>query len=181
MVVIDREHQAHKVQATSEEFRAALQGADSHGMLDLQIEGEGSARKAMVKHVDNDPLAKQILSVTLQEVAQDDMVKADLPVVATGHNDSADEADIVLTAVTTELKVKAKVADLPEAIEVDLSSLAVGDHLRAGDVKLPNGVELLSPPDAILFSVSQVRTASTDEESGESTDAEGAVPSEESA
>lgn len=159
MVVIDRDHKGHLAQAGSDAIKRAILGADAHGMIDLQFEGETETMKAMVKNIANDPLARQIISVTLQEVAGGDRVKADLPVVATGHSDVSDRPDVILTAVTTEVKVRGKVDDLPEAIEVDVSRLQPGDHLRAGDVKLPEGLELLSSPEAILFNVKQLGSA----------------------
>lgn len=159
MVVIDRDHQGHLAQASSDDIKKAIRGADAHGMIDLGFEGETGTVKAMVKAIDNDPLSRQIISVTLQEVNDGDTVKTELPVVATGHSDVSDRSDVILTAVTTEVRVRAKVANLPEAIEVDVSKLAPGDHLRAGDVALPEGVELLSSPDAILFNVAQLGAA----------------------
>lgn len=156
MAIIDRGHHTQMVQASIGDLREAFGSTDSHGMIDVRIEGAKDGFKAIVKSVDSDPIAHQILSVTLQEVAEGDTINATLPVVAKGHNDEMDGAALVLTAVTTELKVRGEVANLPESIEVDVSHLGAGEHINAGDVKLPSGVDLVTSPDAVLFTVSFV-------------------------
>ncbi len=157
IVVIDRAHQAHIVKAPLAALRTAVNGADSHGVIELQIEGETDVRKAMLKSIDGDTLARQVLCATFQEVNESDLVKTDVPVVATGHvADTDGDENIMLSAVTSVLHIRAKVSDLPDHIDVDVSKLTLGDHLSAGEITLPTGVELLSSPDVVLFTVARV-------------------------
>ena len=157
MVVIDREHKAQNVKAPLAALRAAVRGADSHGVIELQMEGETAVRKVMLKSIDGDTLARQVLCATFQEVNESDMVKVDVPIVAIGHIPEAEgEENLMLTAVTAVLHIRAKVSDLPDHIEVDVSKLGIGEHISAGDIALPPGVESLSSADAILFTVSRV-------------------------
>lgn len=155
MSIIDRAHKTHLIQAPIGDLRQAFGSTDSHGMIDVKI-GSDASMKAMVKAVDSDPIAHQILSVTFQEVATSDTVNATVPVIADGHNDVLDGEAAILSAVTTEIKIRAKVSDLPESIHVDVSKLGLGEHINAGDVKLPKGVELHMSPDAVIFTVSQI-------------------------
>jgi large subunit ribosomal protein L25 len=46
------------------------------------------------------------------------------------------------------LAVKARPADLPPFLEVDISNLGIGDSIRASDITLPAGVELDEDPDS---------------------------------
>lgn len=156
MSIVDRTHTTHLIQASITDLKNAFGSTDSRGMMDVQIEGDSGVLKAMIKSVDSDPIAHQILSVTLQEVAADDTINATVPVVAVGHSDDADAEGVVLTAVTTELKVRAKVSNLPEAIEVDVSNLHPGEHISASDVTLPDGVELHQSGEAVLFTMATV-------------------------
>jgi large subunit ribosomal protein L25 len=43
--------------------------------------------------------------------------------------------------------------DVPDGIEADLSSLELGDMLRVGDLKIPQGVEILTDVDTPVISV----------------------------
>ena len=157
IAIIDREHKTRSVKASLAALQAAVRGADEHGVIEFQIEGESGVRKAMLKAIEGDALTRTVLCATFQEVNESDLVKADLPVVATGHADSADGGvNLMLTAVTDVLHIRAKVSDLPNHLDVDVSGLKLGEHISAGDVALPAGIELLSTPDTVLFTLSRV-------------------------
>lgn len=156
LAIVGRDHKTIAAKASVFALKTAVHGADAHGVIEIQIAGEAGPRKAMLKSIDGDSLARVVLSATFQEVSDEDRVKADVPVVAIGHIDTTREANIVLTAATSVLHVRAKVVDLPDHIEVDVSKLGAGEHISAGDVTLPAGVELQSSPDVVLFTVSRV-------------------------
>ncbi len=54
---------------------------------------------------------------------------------------------------TDHVKVKGKVSDIPDTIEVDISGLAMHESITAAHITLPEGVELISNHDTQLFSV----------------------------
>ena len=157
MVLIDREHQPHTVKAPLTALQAAVRSADSHGVIMLQIEGESAVRKAMLKSLEGDALARQVLCATFQEVNESDLVKTTVPVVAIGGSVADENSEVLLRALTTELNIRAKVSDIPESIEVDTSKLAEGEHISVSDLALPEGIEILTSPDAILFNVLHVQ------------------------
>lgn len=155
MAFVERNHETIPIQAPSHELREAMRHTDGRGTLELDFDGH--KRKAIVKSVDHDALKGELIHITLQEVSEDDQVRVDIPVVAVGHNDDADTNGIQVTAVTDVLKVKGKLKDIPEKIEVDISRLSVGEHISAGEAALPEGVELVSAADATLFTVSYIQ------------------------
>ncbi len=178
MVVIDRAHQPISVKAPLAALQAAVRGADSHGVIELQVEGEPGIRKAMLKSIDGDALARQVLCATFQEVNESDLVKTDLPIVSIGHPaEPEDGENAMLSAVTTSLHIRGKVSDLPDHIEVDVSKLALGEHISASDITLPTGIELLSSPDVVLFTMARVVEPVLETEETETT-AEGEVQAE---
>ena len=63
----------------------------------------------------------------------------------------------MINQILTELSVSCLPADLPEAIEVDLSKLEKGQTLTLKDIQLPAGVEAVlhghKPEDTVLVSV----------------------------
>ena len=157
LAIVGRDHKTVTAKATVAALRAAVHGADAHGVIEMQVAGEPGVRKTMLKSVDGDSLARVVLAATFQEVFESDVVKADVPVVATGHIEVPEgDENTMLTPVTTVLHVRAKVSDLPDHIEVDVSKLTNGHHLSAGEIALPAGVELMSSPEVVLFTVSRI-------------------------
>lgn len=73
----------------------------------------------------------------------------------------------ILQVQETELEIEALPADLPSAIEVDISGLDVGDKLSVGDIKLPDKVTLIADEAGVIASVVVPRIAETEEEAPE--------------
>jgi large subunit ribosomal protein L25 len=164
MALVERNHTTTLIQARETDLRKAMATADGLGRLDLEIAGEKKARKVMVKQVDKDFIDQQILCVTLVEVSMDDVVKLDLPVLGINVPEDFEGHGLSLTHPTDHIKVRGKMSAMPERLEVDLSHLEVGHHINAGDVALPDGVELISSADATLFSLQVLKAASLEPE-----------------
>jgi large subunit ribosomal protein L25 len=164
MALVERNHTTTLIQAKETDLRKAMATADGLGRLDLEISGEKKARKVMVKHVDKDFIDQQILCVTLVEVSMDDVVKIDLPIAAINVPEDFEGHGLSLMHPTDHIKVRGKMSAMPDRLEVDLSHLEVGHHINAGDVQLPEGVELISSPDATIFSLQVLKAASLEPE-----------------
>lgn len=167
MALIGRDHSTTLIQATEMDLKKAMAAADGLGRLDLEIEGEKKPRKVLVKHIDKDFIHQQILCATLVEVSADDIVKIDLPVVAINVPEDFEGHGLSLTHPMDHIKVKGKMSAMPERIEVDLSKLEVGHHINAGDVQLPDGIELVSSADSTLFSLQVLKAVSLEPEVAE--------------
>ena len=99
MALISRSNETTLLQAKRSDAQAALRHLDGHGRIDLEVDSEKGKKKVIVKHVDNDPLQGGLINITLQEVSDRDVVKLDVPVLATHHGE--DEQGTVLTQPTT--------------------------------------------------------------------------------
>ncbi len=85
-------------------------------------------------------------------VRENQPIKANIPLEFEGTPIGVSKGGIV-QHVVTELEVEAPAKLLPPSIIVDLASLDVGDKLHAADVKLPEGLTLIAPPDTLLASI----------------------------
>ncbi len=159
MALIDHGHKVVLIQAKAREARAAIASAGGVGMLKLQIEGEKGARDVIVKQIDQDTLKHELLTVTLAEVRADDKIKHDLEVVPVGVPTAVAEGAATLTQPTSTVKVRGKIADIPEKLEVDVSGMELAHAVTAAELHLPKDVELISSPDATIFSVQLIRAA----------------------
>jgi len=164
MALVQRDRSTKLIQATEADLRKAMSHADGLGRLDIEISGEKKPRKVMVKHIEKNFIRQEILCVTLVEVSADDIVKLDIPVHPINVPENFEGAGLSLMHPTDHLKVRGKMSLMPERIDVDLAHLEVGHHINAGDIALPEGIELLSSPDATLFSLQILKAASLEPE-----------------
>ena len=134
----------------------AVHAAGYHSPIDLVIDGK--KQMAMIKNVAVDPVKHSIINIEFQAVKANAVVEATAPITIVNFETSdANKAHFELLRVLEEIEVKAKPADLPEAIEVDASKLAAaGDRLIVADIVLPKGVEFADKEidtEAIIASV----------------------------
>jgi large subunit ribosomal protein L25 len=108
-------------------------------VITLQVEG-GESRTVLLKDFEKDPLDGHLLHADFLEVRMDKDVVVNVPIVLVGKPVGVTEGGI-LQQVARTLPVLCKPSDIPEKIEVDVSSLAIAESLHVKDVKPPSGVK----------------------------------------
>lgn len=152
-VVFDGKNEPVLTQSPYNETEKVLLSAGYHSPIDLDIAGK--KQMALVKVVHLDPVKRMIMNVEFQAISADQVVEATAPIeIVNFETSDASKAHLAILQVMEEIDVKAKPADLPEAIEVDASGLkTIEDGIVVADLKLPKGVELadkeLDPETAI--------------------------------
>jgi large subunit ribosomal protein L25 len=81
-----------------------------------------------------------VLHLDLQVVDPDQPVAAEVPLALQGDPVELHHADGVLDQQLFSLSVKAKPADIPGQLSIDISALTVGASIRVSDIALPEGV-----------------------------------------
>jgi large subunit ribosomal protein L25 len=123
----------------------------------LDMELNGSESKVILRDVQYHPFKQLVLHIDFQRVDANTTLTTKVPLHYKGEENSpAVKADACLiNHVITELQVKALPADLPEFIEVDLSSLKKGVSLHLADITLPKGIKAIThgKPNPVLVSV----------------------------
>ena len=128
-------------QVDSVELAKVVAKAGKHTPLHLEIGGK--QKLAIIKSVQRDVVKRRIRHVAFHTIKQNEIVTTEVSIHLVGLGESAAERAglIVLQAIET-IEIKAKPADLPEALELPVASLETAeDKLTLGDIKLPQGVE----------------------------------------
>ncbi|RYM04891.1 50S ribosomal protein L25/general stress protein Ctc [Sporolactobacillus sp. THM7-7] len=94
-----------------------------------------------------------IQHIDFLQVNENEEIDAVVPVVLQG-TEKAEIGDAVMNHQTSELTVRALPKDLPGAIEVDVSSLSVGDSIRISDIASNASYQIVGDPDEVIVSVS---------------------------
>lgn len=104
---------------------------------------DGKQKITMIKDIDRDPVKSRIRHVSFHAVKADELVTAEVPIRLVGEGESeAEKAGLIVLQAIEDVEIKAKPADLPEALEVSIVGLATDeDKLTLADIALPKGVE----------------------------------------
>jgi large subunit ribosomal protein L25 len=117
-----------------------------------------------------------VLHVDFHEVAENEKVTISVPLETIGESIGVKSEGGVLEHVLFKLKARGLPKDLPEVILVDVSHLKIGQSIHLGDIKAPEGVELLGEKTISVIAVAAPRTE--EEEAAEAAEAAAAAPGE---
>src|SRR3954469_14828120 len=133
-VNIQLDHRALFQSLRNEKFHASI--------LTLQL--NGAAQQVLLRAVNMHPFKLQVQHVDFQRVSKDKKIHMKVPLhfVNAEKSPGVKEQGGIASHVLNELDITCFPDDLPEFVEVDLSSLTVGHSLHARDLALAKGVEL---------------------------------------
>ncbi|HET9689948.1 MAG TPA: 50S ribosomal protein L25 [Acidimicrobiales bacterium] len=150
---------ATSVSVDARELRIALSGAaGSNQLLDLRVGGDRHLTMARV--IQRHPVRHTVLHVDFQIVSRTETISVEVPVVLTGEAKAVESDQGVVEQQLTALTVSSRPGDIPNELIVDISGLRVGDSIRVGQLRLPDGVTTdVDPDDAVVIATGSSTTA----------------------
>lgn len=116
-------------------------------------------QNVLIHEVQQDPRTGQLLHADLFQVRMDEKIKATVPLVIEGTSPAVREQGGVLLTNVSEIEVECLPKDLPHEIPVNIDSLEnFDDSITVADLAMPQGVTVLSEPDANVAAVQPPKT-----------------------
>jgi large subunit ribosomal protein L25 len=144
----------------------ALKKESFHSSL-LEMDLNGKVEQVILRDYQMHPVKQQILHVDFQRVDHTTKVTKKVPLHFINEEISpAVKVDACLiNHVVAELKVQCLVSQLPEFITVDLAHLAKGKSMHVNDLKLPDGVKVMTQgqKNPVIVSVTVNRAAAAED------------------
>jgi large subunit ribosomal protein L25 len=145
-------NEAVPVTVSPKEIGTILRSATGENTL-FDLDLEGSRRKVLIKDFQLEPIKGHLLHADFYEVALDKKLEVSVHVELHGVPVGVKVQGGILDFVTRELDIECLPTDIPEKIEVDVSGLELGKHLRVSDLQLPEKVTILTDPDVVIAHV----------------------------
>ena len=123
----------------------------------IELTLEGKSAQTLIREIQRHPFKRQILHVDFQELVAGEKIIVRLPIVLSGVPDGVRQDGGVLDQTLRELEVEVDPANIPSHIEIDVTPLKIGDSIHVRDVKLPEGVEVITELDSSVCVVSAPR------------------------
>lgn len=151
--VYGKDIKSEALQVNLKEFYAVYKDAGETGIVVLDL-GDGNQKNTLIRNVQKDPVTDQPLHVDFYNVSLKEKIKASVPIIQIGESKAVMDKIGALLQPLAEVEVEALPTDLPEKIEVDVSFLSeVDQEVKVKDLKLPDGVEILTDGDQIVIKV----------------------------
>ncbi len=168
-VVYGLEQEPLPVEVSEGDIGSARRAGGEHLVIDLKIsEGDGAERTVPVIIRDEQfhPVRGKLLHVDFYRVSMTRKITSEVPVETTGEPAGINFGGILEHAIR-DVEVECFPDSLPENIEIDVSDLNIGDSLTVGDLRTPEGVEILTDPEQIVVSVMPPAAEEEEEEAAE--------------
>lgn len=131
---IQFDHQQLALAARNDWFASSI--------LDLLVEGKH--QKVLLRDLQKHPVKPQLLHLDFLRIDESKQIRVYVSIRFLNKeiSQAAKTSGVVISHNLTEVEVSCLPKDLPEAIELDLAGLELGDILHTSDLKLPEGVEI---------------------------------------
>jgi large subunit ribosomal protein L25 len=120
-------------------------------VIEMQVEG-GEKLTVMVRDYGYHPISRELVHADFYAVKLDHPVDVHVPFRCIGKSKGVAGGGI-LQQIFRTLPIRSLPERIPVVIEVDISELDLGDTIKAGAVKLPEGVSVLLPEDQTVVVV----------------------------
>ncbi len=146
----------------------------------IELDIDGKKTKCVMQDIQFHPVTDKILHIDFLEVFDDKEVTVDIPVILNGLSVGVRNGGNLLFR-RKKIITRAIPGNLPDAIEIDISSLKIGDFIYIKDIRSEQ-YSFLAPDNAVVVGVKTARAAIVDEVDEEEEESEeGATPTTEDA
>ena len=175
-VVYGLDTETLNVTVPARELQHILAGeAGANALITLKYDGDDVL--TLARQIQRHPTRGELIHVDFVRIRRDVAVEAEIPVHLEGEPAGVRDGG-VLEQLVFSLAIEAKPADIPNAIEVDVSALEIGDQMRIEELSVPAGVAVMHEPEELVVQIVMPRVIEEPEpaegEEGEEVEGEGA-------
>ncbi|MCP3678485.1 MAG: 50S ribosomal protein L25 [Deltaproteobacteria bacterium] len=121
-------------------------------LLKLAVEGEKKTRQTILQSVQRHPVSRAPLHVDFYEVEKGHTVVVEIPITVVGKAEGVALGGILQQDLRT-LEVECMPTDVPATVEVDVTSLGIGNSIHVSDLTPSKGQTYLNDPHMTVVSV----------------------------
>jgi len=148
------------------ELKRTLAKAGASQLIQLQI-GKAASQPVLAREIQRDVLSGDAIHVDLLAVSMTEKITAEVTVTLVGEPASvATHEGLLLQGINT-LEIECLPGDLLPYLEVDVSDLELNSALYVEDLRVPEGITILSDPQELVAQVVYEEVEKEEEEEEE--------------
>ena len=154
-VIYGRHIEAFPIQMDAHDAALILDKLTASSLITLDVDGEKFS--VLMRDRQRDVIFGDLLHVDFLVVSLTEKLRATIELKLVGEAPVADNPEVVVTQVLNDIEIEAFPQDLPEVIEVDISTLeTVDDEITVADLDLGENIAILTDPNETIVSVGYV-------------------------
>ena len=162
-VIYGRHIEAFPIQMDAHDASLILDKLTASSLITINVDGE--KYNVLMRDRQRDVIFGDLLHVDFLVVSLTEKLRATIELKLAGEAPVADNPEVVVTQVLNAIEIEALPQDLPEVIEVDISTLeTVDDEITVADLDLGEKITILTDPNEAIVSVGYVAQEEVAEE-----------------
>jgi len=118
-------------------------------------------RTVIFKNIQYHPVTDEILHVDLYGVDMKRAVVVKVLIQLTGNATGVTNEGGILVQSLNEIEIQCLPSDIPDDLEIDITSLAIGDVIKVDDIKVTSELEIKTSPEQTIASVTHAMKEET--------------------
>jgi large subunit ribosomal protein L25 len=147
---------AENIQVNKKDFGSVFGKKISESVIiDLDVTGKGKSH-VFVKDYQIDPVTDEIVHLDFYKITEGEKIRTSVPLVIIGTSAGARLGGI-FEVIDRDLHVECLPTELPEKLEIDVTSLQIGGAIQVKDIKGPASLKILLDPEHVVAHVTMAK------------------------
>ena len=142
-------------------------GSINNTLIQLNIPDLPWNGKTLLREVQTHPWKGFPYHLSFFSISTQDSVEVEVPLHFVGEAVGVKLEGGILEPILSELEVRCKPDSIPESIEIDVSSLHLGQSLHVNELILPEGVAAIGEKERVVVSIASPRVEAQSQETEE--------------
>lgn len=130
-----------------------LHTAGENVIINLAIENEKDKRSVIIREFQTHPVKGNLLHVDFFEISMSEKIDVEVPILLIGEPVGVTLKGGILQHAMHQIKVECLPSEIPEHIEVDVSSLDIGYSLHVKDIKIDEKIKIVENMERVVANV----------------------------
>lgn len=150
-VIYGKSRPSQALTVNPEDLKNKMSG---NAIFDLSITAAGEEIKetVMIKEVQKDPIKGELLHIDFHHISMDEKITVNVSLNLTGEAPGVREGG-VLQQLLREVEIECLPLDIPEALQLDISKLEMGNSMLVNDLEVPENIEIKTPFDEAIVTI----------------------------
>ncbi len=152
-IIYGHNEKPEPIELDHHKFFATMRQAEGEKLLiNLNVDGKDSDKKAIIKDMQRDPVSGKILHIDFQHISMEDKIKIEVPIKLEGLAEGVKNFGGIMSSNMRVIMVLCLPANIPDSVTLDVSELTIHDSIHVKDITIEN-VEILDDPDDTVVSI----------------------------